>query len=353
MSKYKDHDFLFKQLSKIAPEGLVQLTFPDLCEWLDLSESIMVTEGINDMAHMHNQLFYDTVLLCPPKGNTDEGNSNSVFVVHIEFQSYRQGEYHDKFAQRMFQYFCRLYGLYGDYFPYKREYKEYKGNKVEYIPLAILSDRCPVNTPDEFVLGSVEGELPFVSQYHYRKKHLKDFEWRETLLQRADNLAAIALVGKMKHHEEERPLMKYQSFYMLYSVHDPVESTKEVILAFIDEYLELNDEEEEVFEQHLINLMDSDDPLGGRIMEEYNGFKTKWGRMEAVNETKNHIVSLVAAILDGYTEEQVRHELNTELAHIDYKNREEVFQAITSQIKTLRSINEVREAMGNVFNFAW
>ena len=337
MKSNTDHDALFKNLSEIAADDLIALTFPEIYPWIDLSNPIRHKEDLNDVAHLDSKLYADTILVCPYKGHkdTDEGK---VVIVHLEYQSYRQPEYKEKFAQRMFQYYCRIYGIFGDYMPEDGEYKEHRGKECIYVPLAILSDKCPQNTVTEYKVKQDEVEFFKVSEYNYRKKHLKTINWQDCLSKYKNNLAAIALLGKMKHKDEEKPEIKLASYKELYGDGLVLQSDEYgVLVAFIEEYLELSEDQQQEFNDLLTQLEEDDPMLGGKIMKQLEHFETKWHRQGKqsgivqgkVEATKENIVMMVSA-RTGQNDTLIKSELSSELDAINPDNYLVAFRAFTN-----------------------
>lgn len=345
MQKKKDHDTLFKILADDALEDLVSLTFPDLISWIGFNEAIKAEINLNDAAHLDNKLFADVVLIAPHKKNEDE-----VVIVHLEFQSYQQEEYKEKFAQRMFQYFCRIYGIYGDYFPKKRGYSKYSGKRCIYVPLAIMSHKCPQNTLTQYEIITKDMEWDeeykvenfVVNKYNYRKVHLKKFNWKQY---KDDlNIATIALLGNMDHKEDEKAEMKFLSVRKIYDESLEIDlKVKETLLSFIETYLELNEAQTKQFDELVKNLCESNPQLGGIIMEGLQEIRTKWHKQGEEKGIHGTIIAVAAEQFE-ITEKEVTQRLKHELAKINSNNKNKAINIILKS----KTISEARTKLKNL-----
>lgn len=328
-TRKKEHDFLFKKLIETACEDLISITFGDLISWVDFSSAIKAEININDIAHIDSKLYADSVILAPHKSGDDK-----VVIVHIEFQSYRQKEYAEKFAQRMYQYHCRLYGIFGDFFPDTKEYPQFKGKKCFYVPLAILSNKCPEDTPTNFKVvtddmkydGQYEVDKFAVTEYNYRKKHLRELNWKEYA--KTNNVAAIGLLGNMNHEDGDKPMIKLTSLKLIYGDYVNLDyQTEELMVAFVETYLTLDKEQQKEFERLLQHLNTSNQKLGGKIMSRLGELTTKWhidGQKDML--IKNVVTS--ASVKFEIKSEEVKSLLEESLNKVDIDDADKIMSCL-------------------------
>ena len=87
-----------------------------------------------------------------------------------------------------------------------------------------------------------------VFDFHYRVVQLNRLHWRE--FARQPNPVASALAARMKMEPQDRPVAKLESLQTLVSLPLTPAQTR-LISSFIDTYLELDEQEEQVFQQAL------------------------------------------------------------------------------------------------------
>jgi Domain of unknown function (DUF4351) len=150
----------------------------------------------------------------------------SFFLIHVEHQAQPQSD----FGRRMFRYFARLYEKEG----------------IPVYPIAIFSFNTPKRPePDIY---RVEFPDKVVLQFNYAVIQLNSLNWRDFL--RQQNPLASALMAKMDIVPEDRPRVKSECLRLLATLRLDPARTK-MISGFIDTYLRLNAEEQEIFKAEI------------------------------------------------------------------------------------------------------
>jgi predicted transposase YdaD len=151
---------------------------------------------------------------------------DSFFIINIE----GQGRDIKGFQERFFWYSIYLYQKY----------------HVPVYPIVVFYDKYPATEqPEVYRVGFPD--LP-VFEFHYRVIQLHKLDWREYVQQ--PNPVAAALVARMKMAREDRPWAKLESLQTLVTLGLDTE-LEHLISSFIDTYLELDEQEEEIFQQAL------------------------------------------------------------------------------------------------------
>ncbi len=166
------------------------------------------------------------------------------FLIHLEAQSSSQAD----LARRMFFYFARLHQKY-----LQRIY-----------PIVLFSFEEPYREePNRY---SVEFEDLKVMEFNFFSIQLNRLNWRDFLNQR--NPVAAALISKMKIDTADRPRVKVECLRLLATLRlDPARSR--LISGFVDTYLRLNVQEEQVFQVEV-------GTLEGTEREEIMQIVTSW-----------------------------------------------------------------------------
>lgn len=149
-------------------------------------------------------------------------NQETFFLIHTEHQASSQAD----FGRRMFRYFARLYEKFG----------------LPVYPVVIFSYDAPKRPEPNFY--RVEFPDKVVLEFNYAVIQLNRLNWRDFLQQ--ENPVASALIAKMNIATEDRPRVKSECLRLLATLRlDPARI--QLISGFIDTYLRLNAEEEEIF----------------------------------------------------------------------------------------------------------
>lgn len=218
-----NHDRLFKELLTTFFIEFLDLFFPSILEYLDPKEITFVDKELFTDLIGGEKKILDVVALTKFQGQ------DYSFLVHIENQASNQVN----FEIRMFRYFCSLFLKY---------------NRPIY-PIVIFSYDSPVR-PDKnsFVVDFPDGQ---VLNFNYKVIQLNRLNWRDFLGQK--NPVAAALMSKMRIIPQERPAVKAQCLRLLVTLKlDPAKM--QLISGFVDTYLNLNPDEEQIFQNQLSTM---------------------------------------------------------------------------------------------------
>ncbi|BAY18464.1 hypothetical protein NIES21_43110 [Anabaenopsis circularis NIES-21] len=218
-----DHDRLFKELlSNFFPE-FIELFFPDISAyWERDSIEFLPQEVFTDVTEGERKIL-------DVAAKVAFRNQNTLFIIHTEHQSYSQ----TNFNQRMFTYFARLHEKYA----------------LPIYPIVIYSHDTPL-TPEP---NSYRIDFPNkkVLEFNYDVVQLNQLRWQDFLNQR--NPVASALIAKMRMNIQERPIVKLTSLQLLANLElNPAQV--QLISGFIDTYLDLNAQEERIFQEQLASI---------------------------------------------------------------------------------------------------
>lgn len=212
-----DHDGWFKELIETFFWEFLELFFPHVLDYVERGPVTFLSQEVYSSIGAEEKRIID--LLARVKFRQQD----SYFLFHIEPQSSNQAE----FEKRMFYYFARLYEKYD----------------LPIYPIVIFSYDSPHKTAE----NSYAIEFPDfqVLQFKFRVIQLNRLNWRDYLRQR--NPVASALMTKMQIAKEDRPQVKLECLRMLATLQlDPART--EFLSKFIDTYLRLNHEEEQIFQ---------------------------------------------------------------------------------------------------------
>jgi hypothetical protein len=215
-----DHDRLFKELLTVFFVEFLELFFPPVLTYLD-------TDGIE---FLDKEVFTDVT-----SGEKHEADivakvrfrgRDAFFLVHGENQSYDQAE----FARRMFHYFARFD----------------EKHRLPIYPIAVFSYDKPYRA--EPTAYNVEFPDFTPLNFQFRAIQLNRLDWREFV--NKSNPVAAALRAKMKIAPKDRPKVKAQCLRLLVTLKlNP--ARMQLIWGFVESYLELNPQEEQVFTQEI------------------------------------------------------------------------------------------------------
>jgi hypothetical protein len=215
-----DHDRLFKELLTTFFLDFIELFFPDILPYLDPdSITFLDKELFTDITAGQR---YETDILAQARFK----NQETFFLIHVENQSTAL----ISFGKRMFRYFARLYEKY--------DYPIY--------PIVIFS----YDKPQKPATTQFQIEFPgfIVNTFNYRVLQLNQLNWRDFLDR--PNPIASALMAKMRIDPSDRPKVKAQCLRLLVTLRlDP--ARMQLISGFVDTYLRLNQQEEQMFQKEL------------------------------------------------------------------------------------------------------
>jgi predicted transposase/invertase (TIGR01784 family) len=218
-----DHDQLFKELLSTFFIEFLELFFPQIAAAIDPdSVSFLPQEYFADLTAGETKI---VDLLAQVKlAGQDVG-----FLVHLEAQATSRTE----FSRRMFFYFSRLHQKY-----LQRIY-----------PIVVFSFDEPYREePHQYC---VEFDDFKVMEFNFKAIQLNRLNWRDFLNQ--PNPVAAALMSKMRIDEGDRPRVKFECLRVLATLRLDPARTK-LISGFVDTYLRLNVQEEQVFQESVGTL---------------------------------------------------------------------------------------------------
>lgn len=255
-----DHDRLFKELlTNFFPE-FIELFFPDVSAyWERDSVEFLPQEVFTDVTEGERKIV-DLVVRASFR------NQDALFIIHTEHQSASQAD----FNQRMFCYFARLHEKFA----------------LPVYPVVIYSHDSP-QRPEP---NSYRVEFPgwTVLEFNYRVIQLNRLQWQDFMNLR--NPVASALMSKMRMETQERPTVKLISLQLLASLGlNPAQV--QLISGFIDTYLELNAQEQAVFQEQLARI----EP---RQEEQVMEIVTSWMREGLEQGRQQEAVSFVLRLLN-------------------------------------------------------
>jgi predicted transposase/invertase (TIGR01784 family) len=218
-----DHDQLFKELLSTFFIEFLELFFPQIAAAIDPdSVSFLPQEYFADLTVGETKIV--DLLAQVRLAGQDVG-----FLVHLEAQATSRTE----FSRRMFFYFSRLHQKY-----LQRIY-----------PIVVFSFDEPYREePHQYC---VEFDDFKVMEFNFKAIQLNRLNWRDFLNQ--PNPVAAALMSKMRIDEGDRPRVKFECLRVLATLRLDPARTK-LISGFVDTYLRLNVQEEQVFQESVGTL---------------------------------------------------------------------------------------------------
>lgn len=211
---YVKHDQLFKELIGNFFAEFIEVFFPEFYKLIDFESIKPLSEELfTDLIDGENRRV-DLVIEARLKGE------ETLIVIHVEPQS----SYQEDFHERMFLYFSLLYQKY----------------RKPILPIAVFSYDYERPEKDHFYINLPNFQ---VLSFNFLMLELKKKNWREYL--KSDNPVAAALLSKMGYSEREKVEVKKEFLKMLVRMElDPARTR--FIFDFFEQYLKLNEEEEEV-----------------------------------------------------------------------------------------------------------
>lgn len=212
-----DHDRLFKELLSTFFLEFLDLFFPDVSTYIEPNSLTFLDKEVFTDVTAGEQ--YEADLIAKVRFR----NQESFFLIHVENQAKAQTD----FSRRMFRYFARLYEKFA----------------LPVYPIALFSYDNPQRLEPNFHQVSFPDFE--VLKFNFRVIQLNRLNWRDFLNQ--PNPVASALMAKMNITPQERPRVKLECLRLLATLRlDP--ARMKLISGFIDTYLRLNAEEEQLFQ---------------------------------------------------------------------------------------------------------
>lgn len=248
-----DHDRLFKELLSTFFVEFLELFFPQVLAYLEQdSISLENTEIFTDVTAGER---YEADFIAKARFRGQE----SFFLIHIENQAYPQAE----FGRRMFRYFARLSEKFA----------------IPIYPVVVFSYDVP-QRPEPNIYR-VEFPDKVVLEFNYAVIQLNRLNWRDFLQQQ--NPVASALMAKMNIAPEDRPIVKSECLRLLATLRlNP--ARMQLISGFIDTYLRLSDDEEEIFRAEIARFEPEQQEVVMEIVTSWMEEGLQRGRLEGLLE---------------------------------------------------------------------
>ena len=222
-----DHDRLFKELLSTFFIDFLELFLPEIAAQIDpTSIRFLQQEYFGDLTSGEEKIV-DLLVEVQQLGAT------AAFLIHLEAQSFSEAN----FARRIFFYFSILHQRY-----LQRIY-----------PIVVFSFDKPDRQENNRY--TVKFGDRTILDFNFEAIQLNRLNWRDYLNQQ--NPVAAALMAKMKIETSDRPKVKAECLRLLATLRlDPARTR--LISGFVDTYLRLNTQEEQVFQSEVGKLEPSE-----------------------------------------------------------------------------------------------
>ena len=222
-----DHDRLFKELLSTFFIEFLELFLPEIAEQIDpTSIRFLQQEYFADLTSGEEKIV-DLLVEVQQLGAT------AAFLIHLEAQSFSEAN----FARRIFFYFSILHQRY-----LQRIY-----------PIVVFSFDKPDRQENNRY--TVKFGDRTILDFNFEAIQLNRLNWRDYLNQQ--NPVAAALMAKMRIETSDRPKVKAECLRLLATLRlDPARTR--LISGFVDTYLRLNTQEEQVFQSEVGKLETSE-----------------------------------------------------------------------------------------------
>ncbi|MDZ8031065.1 DUF4351 domain-containing protein [Nostoc sp. DedSLP04] len=261
-----DHDRLFKELLTTFFWEFIELFFPEITAYLERDTiSFIDKEVFTDVTAGEK---YETDLVIKARFREQE----SFFLIHLEHQAY----YQEAFDLRMYRYFARLYEKYA----------------LPVYPIALFSYDSPKKAETNF--HQVAFPHKIVLQFNYDVIQLNRLNWREYLQQQ--NPVASALMAKMNIAPKDRPKVKSECLRLLATLQlDPARI--QLISGFIDTYLRLNAQEEEIFQTEIAQFEPTQQEVVMQIVTSWMESGIQQGELKIIERQLTKRIDVITAEL--------------------------------------------------------
>lgn len=222
-----DHDRLFKELLSTFFIEFLELFLPEIAEQIEpTSIRFLQQEYFADLTSGEEKIV-DLLVEVQQLGAT------AAFLIHLEAQSFSEAN----FARRIFFYFSILHQRY-----LQRIY-----------PIVVFSFDKPDRQENNRY--TVKFGDRTILDFNFEAIQLNRLNWRDYLNQQ--NPVAAALMAKMRIETNDRPKVKAECLRLLATLRlDPARTR--LISGFVDTYLRLNTQEEQVFQSEIGKLETSE-----------------------------------------------------------------------------------------------
>jgi Domain of unknown function (DUF4351)/Putative transposase, YhgA-like len=240
-----NHDELFKTLISEHFLSFLNLLFPKVASMLDPEK---LTPLDKELFRGGKKKIADVVVKAKYQGK------EAFFLILIEPQSTKQAD----FGKRMFHYFARLHERYD----------------LPVYPIAVLSYDAPKNKEiSVYKLIFPDGKK--VLEFRYETVQLNQLNWEDYI--GIANPVAGVLMAKMPFKKGDKRRVKLESYKTLFSL-NLGDTELEFLLGFVDNYLRLDVEEDNEFQEELKQAVGSE-----RVMKIMPDWKRE-GYMQGLEE---------------------------------------------------------------------
>lgn len=269
-----NHDQLFKELLTTFFVEFLELFFPSILEYLDTDTIAFVDKELFTDVVGGEKKIMDIVALAKFQ------QQNYSFLVHIENQASSDAE----FNRRLFRYFCSLF--------LKYDHPVYPIVVFSYdYPQRLDRSNFIIDFPDKQILN-----------FDYEIVQLNRLNWRDFLQQQ--NPIAAALMAKMKIDEKDRPKVKAECLRLMVTLKlDPAKMY--LISGFVDTYLNLDREEELIFQSELSTMELEEQKQIMQITTSWEQKGLAQGRVEGQSNTILRLLNRKFGSLSKATAEQI------------------------------------------------
>lgn len=221
-----DHDRLFKELLTTFFVEFLELFLPQVADQIERdSVEFLPQEYFTDITAGERKVI--DLLAQVRLAGQEVG-----FLIHMEAQSFSEAD----FARRMFFYFALLHQKY----------------LQPIYPVVIFSFDQPLQQQPQTY--RVEFQDLKVMEFNFAAIQLNRLNWQDFINQ--PNPVAAALMAKMQIAPKDRPKVKAECLRLLATLRlDPART--QLISGFVDTYLSLNAQEEQVFQAEIGRLEES------------------------------------------------------------------------------------------------
>ena len=269
-----NHDQLFKELLTTFFVEFLELFFPSILEYLDTDTIAFVDKELFTDVVGGEKKIMDIVALAKFQ------QQNYSFLVHIENQASSDAE----FNRRLFRYFCSLF--------LKYDHPVYPIVVFSYdYPQRLDRSNFIIDFPDKQILN-----------FDYEIVQLNRLNWHDFLQQQ--NPIAAALMAKMKIDEKDRPKVKAECLRLMVTLKlDPAKMY--LISGFVDTYLNLDREEELIFQSELSTMELEEQEQIMQITTSWEQKGLAQGRVEGQSNTILRLLNRKFGSLSKATAEQI------------------------------------------------
>lgn len=244
-----DHDRIFKELIRTFFMEFVELFLPEVHADLDQSSIEFLDKEVFTDVTSGEKHEADLIVKARFRGQ------ESFFLFHIEAQADDRKK--PPFPKRMFTYFARLH----------------EGHDLPVYPVVIFSYDSPLRPEPETYRVEFPGFT--VLEFNFRVIQLNRLNWRDFL--NHPNPLASALMAKMRMTRKERQQAKLECLRLILTFKlNPAKM--QMLTGFVDTYLRLGDDEEELVRAKLADLVPKE-----TFMEWISPWQ-RWGMMDGLKE---------------------------------------------------------------------